>query len=242
MRRGLAAGPLVLLALAFGATQAQAAGLPQGSEPVKLDPAGFTTDIDNPFMPLRPGSRWVYRERSGSGPALRVEVTVTSRVRTVAGIRARVVHDVVTRNGALVEDTFDWYAQDTAGNVWYLGEDTKEYRRGRVASTAGSWETGVRGAQAGVAMPAAARSGLAYRQEYLRGEAEDAARVLSTDEQVQVPRGHFVGALLTRDVTPLEPRLAEYKFYARGVGLVLALGVSGGAAREELVSFRAGRG
>lgn len=221
---------------------AGAAALPQGAEPATLDPAAFTTDIDNPYMPLRPGSRWVYREREGDGGSpRRVTVTVTSRTRTIAGVRARVVHDVVTtRGGALVEDTYDWYAQDRAGNVWYLGEDTREYRRGRVVSRAGSWEAGVRGAQAGVAMPASPAAGLSYRQEYLRGEAEDSALVLSTTERAQVPAGRFGGALLTKDLTPLEPWLVEYKLYARGVGLVLAVAVSGGSDREELLSFRRG--
>ena len=239
-----ALGAVAGAALASGGGSAgpAAAALPQGAEPVKLDPAEFTTAIDNPYMPFRPGSRWVYRERTNSGPAMRVEVTVTSRVRMVAGIRARVVRDVVTRAGALVEDTSDWYAQDKAGNVWYLGEQTKEYRRGKVVSTDGSWEAGVRGGQAGVVMPADPRPGMSYRQEYLKGEAEDAASVLSVSEQVQVPHGHFAGALLTRDFTPLEPRLVEYKMYARGVGLVLAMGVSGGSDREELLSFRPGRG
>lgn len=243
MRRALAGMAAACVVLAgTGAAVTQAAGLPQGSEPVALDPAAFTTTITNPYMPLSPGTRWVYRERNaGGGPELRVTVTVTSRLRRVAGVTARVVHDVVrTRGGALVEDTYDWYAQDRAGNVWYLGEDTKEFSRGRVVSTEGSWETGVRGAQAGIAMPADPRPGLAYRQEHLEGEAEDAARVLSTDEQVEVPQGLFSGALLTKDLTPLQPKLVEYKLYARGVGLVLAVDVSGGSDREELLSFRRG--
>jgi hypothetical protein len=242
MRRALAGAAAACLALTgAGAAAAQAAGLPQGSEPVTLDPKAFTTDIDNPFLPLSPGSRWVYRERVAGGPEQRVVVTVTSRVRTVAGIRARVIRDVVTAAGKVVEDTYDWYAQDRAGNVWYLGEDTKEYRDGKVVSRAGSWEAGVRGAQAGIAMPATPVPGLSYRQEYLKGEAEDIARVLSTDEQVQAPRGLFRGALLTKDLTPLKPSLVEYKIYARGVGLVLAVAVSGGSDREELLSYRRGR-
>jgi hypothetical protein len=186
--------------------------------------------IDNPYLPLAPGNRWVYRETATDGTVQRVVVRVTRRTRLIAnGVMARVVRDTVTERGHLVEDTFDWYAQDRRGNVWYLGEDTREYEDGRVVSTKGSWEAGVNGARGGLAMPAHPRPGLQYRQEYLAGEAEDKARVVS----------RFERAVLTRDWTPLEPGLFEYKLYARGVGLVLALTVPSGD-REELVSFQRG--
>jgi hypothetical protein len=208
-------------------------GLPRGAEPVELDPAGFSTAIDNPWWPMRPGSRWVYREG-----AQRVEVTVLRRTRRIAnGIEARVVHDVVSEGGDVVEDTYDWYAQDGDGNVWYLGEDTTEYEDGRPASTAGSWEAGVDGAQAGIAMPAEPAVGLRYRQEHYAGEAEDRAAVLSLDEQVDVPFGHFDGVLMTKDFTPVEPDVLEHKLYAKGVGPVLTLAISGGRGREELVAY-----
>ncbi len=212
--------------------------LPQGSEPVKLDPADFTTNIDNPYLPMSPGNKWVYRETGAGGPELRVEVTVTDRTRMIAnGIQARVVHDVVTENGQLVEVTDDWYAQDSAGNVWYLGEDTAEYENGKVKTRSGSFEAGVDGAQPGIIMPANPQDGMAYRQEYYEGEAEDRAEVLSTDEQVETPFGHFEGALMTKDLVPLEPKVSEYKLYARDVGPVLTVKTSGGSGREELVSF-----
>ena len=147
------------------------------------------------------------------------------------------VHDKVTARGELVENTFDWYAQDACGNVWYMGENTKEYEHGVVVSTTGSWEAGVDGAQAGVIMPADPEVGLAYRQEYLAGEAEDAAEVLSLDEQAQVPFGHVRDAVLVKEFTPLHPRVLEYKLYAKGVGMVLAIAVSGGSDREELVDL-----
>jgi hypothetical protein len=222
------------------APSAHAARLPRGSEPVRLDPARFTTTIDNPYWPMRPGSRWVYRETDEKGHRQRVDVTVTSQTKVIAGVTARVVHDVVTESGRPVEDTFDWYAQDTAGNVWYLGEDTREFENGKVVSTRGSWEAGVRGAQAGVIVPAHPRPGLRYRQEYFRGQAQDSAQVLSVAEQVEVPFGHFTRALLTKDFTPLEPDVLEYKFYARRVGPVRTLAVSGGGGSEVLVRYKAG--
>jgi hypothetical protein len=212
--------------------------LPRGSEPVYPDPAEFTTRIDNPYWPMAQGSRWVYRETDTEGKEQRVVVTVTNKTTTVAaGVKTRVVHDVVTENGRPVEVTDDWYAQDECGNVWYFGEDTTEYENGRPVSKAGSWEAGVDGAQPGIIVPAKPRVGLQYRQEYYAGEAEDAAKVLSIDEQAEVPFGHFTGALLTKDFTPLQPKILEYKLYAKGVGPVLVLGVSGGSDREELVRF-----
>jgi hypothetical protein len=211
--------------------------LPQGSEPVDLDPADFTSEIDHPYWPMRPGAKWVYRETNAEGGELRVEVTVTEETRDILGIDARVVHDVVTEDGRLKEDTYDWYAQDERGNLWYLGEDTKEYEGGKVTSTEGSWEAGVDGAEAGVILPAQPEVGMAYRQEHYEGHAEDAAEVLSVDERASVPYGSFGHVLMTRDYNLLEPRLLEHKFYAKGVGPVLALTVAGGADREELLRF-----
>jgi len=242
MPRSLTAALAALALTAPGtaaAATAQDPPLPQGGEPVTLDPADFTTRIDNPYWPMAAGTRWVYRETDGRGNRQKVVVRVTRRTRMVDGIRARVVRDTVTERGRLVEDTFDWYAQDRAGNVWYLGEATREYEDGRFVGNDGSFEAGVDGAQAGIAMPANPVPGLRYRQEYKRGEAEDRARVLSVTEQAQVPFGRFPRrVLLTKDVNPLEPRVLEYKLYARGVGPVLVLDVSGGTGREELLSFR----
>jgi hypothetical protein len=234
-------GLVALAALAAAATPA-AADLPRGAEPVTLDPRAMSVRIDNPWWPMRPGTRWVYRETAIDGTRQRVVVTVTRRTRRIAnGVTARVVRDVVTEDGAPVEVTDDWYAQDRAGNVWYLGEDTAEYEDGRVVSREGSWEAGVDGAQAGVIMPARPRPGLRYRQEHYAGHAEDRAEVLSLREQAQVPAGHFRPVLMTRDTTPLEPRVAELKLYARGIGPVLVVSLSGGGGdREELVAIRRG--
>ena len=214
------------------------AALPQGSEPVTLDPVRFNgVAKDNPFWPMKPCNRWVYRETDVDGTKQDVEVLVTERTKQIIGITATVVHDVVTEDGEVIEDTFDWYAQDVAGNLWYLGEDTKEFENGKVVSTEGSWLAGVNGAQPGVIMPARPAVGMTYRQEYYAGQAEDAAAVLSLDEHVTVPFGTFDGVLSTREVTALEPDVAEQKFYARGVGPIQVIQVSGGSSREELITF-----
>jgi hypothetical protein len=232
------AAALAVAAAGVGGAQANQAALPQGSEPVDLDPADFTTRINHPYWPMKPGSRWVYRETDPDGTKQRVVVTVTTRTKKIAnGITARVVRDTVTEDGELVEDTVDWYAQDRAGNVWYLGELTKEYENGKFKSTEGSWEAGVDGAQPGILIPANLKEGLTYRQEYYAGEAEDKGEIFSLDEQAEVPAGHFKDVVMTKDLNPLQPKVLEYKFYARGVGPVLAIGVSGGSDREELVSF-----
>ena len=240
LRRITAAAALLLGAAALPTTATAAPcpiDLPQGSQPVTLDPVDFVPRIDNPYWPMAPGTRWVYRETDRAGDRQRVTVTVTARTKDVLGIAAAVVHDKVTERGELIENTFDWYAQDDCGNVWYLGENTKEFEDGELVSTEGSWEAGVDGAQAGVIVPADPVDDMTYRQEYYAGEAEDLGEVLGTEEQAQVPAGHFTDALLTKDFTPLQPRVLEYKLYAPGVGPVLVLGVSGGAGREELLRF-----
>jgi hypothetical protein len=226
-----------------GSASGSGTALPQAGDPVDLKGKGFTTRIDNPYWPMAPGNRWVYREGHADGTAEHIEVTVTNRTRVVDGVTARVIHDVATRDGALVEDTLDWYAQDAAGNIWYLGEDTKEYENGKVSSTHGSWESGVDGAEAGVIMPAHPEVGMDYRQEYYAGEAEDAARVLSLDARVTVPAGGFDGVLKTLDYTPLQPNADEHKYYAKRVGPVLATSASGPgpAGGEQLLRFEVAR-
>ena len=211
--------------------------LPQGSEAVDLDPARFTTDIDNPYWPMEPGTRWTYREIDSDGTELEVVVTVTSQTKQIAnGITARVVRDTVTEDGQLIEDTFDWYAQDDDGNVWYLGEDTAEFEDGEMTTTSGSFEAGVDGALPGIIMPADPQPGMRYRQEFYEGEAEDNGEILSTSETTELPYGRFENMVLTKDTNALEPDVLEYKLYAEGVGPVLAIGVSDGGSREELVS------
>lgn len=245
--RGSAAAAACLVVLTAGCSPGDAtstaatpadpsATLPKSSEPVDLDPAEFTTTIDNTYWPMKPRARWVYTESDSDGAELRVVVTVTTVTKRVAnGITARVVRDTVKKAGAVVEDTYDWYAQDSSGTVWYVGEDTAEFEDGKVTSREGSFEAGVDGAMAGVIMPGDPSVGMAYRQEYYRGKAEDNGAVLSVDEMADVPAGHFDQALLTKDTITIEPDVLEYKLYAPGVGPVLVVGISGGGGQEALL-------
>jgi hypothetical protein len=244
MIRSLAVAIAVLALAACGgggskSTSSSASRLPQGTKPVKLDPAEFTTNIDNPYWPMRPGSHWVYREVE-NGETQRVDVTVTNQTKTLEGIEARVVHDRVSRNGETLEDTYDWYAQDSAGNLWYLGEDTAEYENGKLKTKEGTWAAGVDGAEPGVVVPASPKQGMTYREEYYAGHAEDGAEVLGVNSQVQVPFGRFKNALLTRNFSTIEPTVEEMKLYAKGVGPVMELLVSGGSGRTELLGYTKG--
>jgi hypothetical protein len=200
-----------------------------------IDPAAFSTTVDNPFFPLRPGMRWQYRSATKDGVETTV-VTVTSKTRSIAGVQCVEVRDTVRVDGALKEDTLDWYAQDRTGAVWYFGEDTKEYEKGKVSSTEGSWMAGEHGAQPGILMPAHPQPGDRYRQEYYSGHAEDLAEVLSISERAKVPAGSYDGVVVTKETTPLEPAVLERKYYARGIGMVLTVDVAGGGARDELIA------
>jgi hypothetical protein len=199
-----------------------------------VDPAAFSATVDNPFLPLRPGMRWRYRSATKDGVETTV-VTVTNETRIIAGVRCVEVRDTDRVDGALKEDTLDWFAQDRTGAVWYFGEDTKEYDHGKVSSTEGSWVAGEHGAKPGIVMPAQPRPGDRYRQEYYRGHAEDMAEVLSTSERAKVPTGSYDALVMTKETTPLEPGVLERKYYARGIGLVLTVDAAGGG-REELIA------
>ena len=197
------------------------AGARQADPPVLHHPPAsqFSTTIDNPWMPMRPDTRWRFVGHTAGGTEHTV-TTVLDVTKVVDGVRTVVVHDVTRRGGRLLENTYDWFAQDTRGNVWYFGENTKAYGRGTV-SRAGSWQAGRAGARAGIVMEAHPRVGDAYRQEYRKGVAEDQARVLSRHGSADVPYGAMRGLLATRDFSRLEPRGDEVKYYAKGVGVVL---------------------
>jgi hypothetical protein len=178
-----------------------------------INPAHFTTKVDNEYFPMKPGSTFIY-----VGKGERDEMSVTSETRKVMGVECIVVDDRAWEGGKLIEKTYDWFAQDKKGTVWYFGEDTKEYENGEVVSTKGSWEAGVDGAKPGIIMPSDPKVGQSYHQEYYPGEAMDMARVISLNTSVKVPYGSFDEVLETKEWTPLQPGFSEKKYYVRGVG------------------------
>ena len=206
-------------------------------------PANFVATIDNPFLPLKPGTVFRHRAVKASGNEL-IEVTVTRETKVIMGVTCVVVHDLVTAEtadggaGAIVEDTIDWYAQDKDGNVWYFGENTKKYEGGQV-STKGSWEGAVDGAKPGIAMKGAPKVGDVYRQEYYAGQAEDQAQILSLTETITGPTGSYQGCIRTKDFTELEPEVVENKVFCRGVGHVFTEHVKGESEKQDLLSVTA---
>lgn len=205
-----------------------------------IDPANFVSTIDHPYLSLTPGKVWVYEGKSADGETERIEIAVTQDTKTVMGVTTTVVREREWVNGELAEDTFDWFAQDKDGNVWYFGEDSKEIEKGEVVSTKGSWEAGVNGAQPGIIMKADPQMGDAYRQEFFKGEAEDMGQVLGLSDSVSIGLGNYQNCLKIKDWTPLEPDVVEHKFYSKEVGnLILEEKVAGESGRIELVEFKA---
>ena len=190
------------------------------SEPYRpaIDPANFVHGVTNPYFPLVPGATATFLEQDGR-ERRENKVAVTHEVKTVMGIRCIVVHDTVTLDGVLKEETYDWFAQDRQGTVWYFGETTRKFLPGGRVSTAGSWEAGVNGGLPGVMMPAHPRVGLRYRQEYAASEAEDIAQITALDDTVTVPFGTFQGCVRTREWSMLDSGTSK-KWFAKGVGLV----------------------
>jgi hypothetical protein len=203
----------------------------------EVDPGNFVRVVDNPYMPFVTGSTWRY-EGTSEGEFEVVEITVTNRHERVMGVDTVVVRDVVKVDGEVVEDTNDWFAQDKDGNVWYFGEQVKDYENGKLVSTAGSWEAGVDGALPGIVMPAVPKPGDVYRQEYYQGEAEDMMKITSVGQRAAVPAGSYSDVVVTVDWTPLEPDVVEQKSYAKGVGRISEEKTAGSPGRSELVEYR----
>ncbi len=220
---------------------------PPGSDNPVFDPANFVGVINNQYMPLIPGTTFVYEAETGD--ALERDVVfVTRETKVILGVTTTVVQDTatvfdeVTPGGRVEEETADWFAQDVEGNVWYFGEFTTSFEyddQGNLigTSTAGSWEAGQGdpAAKPGIVMLADPRPGDSYQQEFAPGVAEDMAKVLRLNASVSVPYGDFENCLDTKEWTPLEPGHVEQKFYAPGVGLVLTLEHHGKIVRAELV-------
>ena len=205
----------------------------QGPYSPTIDPANFVRTVDNRYLPFEPVTRFHYEGVRRTTPQTDNEV-VLRKTKRILGIRCTIVRDTVSEHGHAVERTFDWYAQDRAGNVWYMGENSLELRHGRLVRASDSWESGVNGAKRHHhARPPA--GGEAYRQEYYPpGEALDEARVVGIQTSVTVPYGTFERPLVTLERSPLEPQ-TEKKYYVRGVGEVKEKVVKGHHEEFELV-------
>ena len=206
-----------------------------------VDPANFVEVIDNPYLPYATGSRWVYAGQS-EGEVERIEVEVLDDTRDVLGITATVVRDTVYVDGEMVEDTYDWFAQDADGNVWYLGEDTREFEDGVAVNASGAWEAGIDGALPGIVMPADPQVGDAFRQEFYPGEAEDMGEITEVGVARSIGLGDFDDVVVMTHWTPLETAVVEEKWYARGVGTIYEEAVAGGDEVVELIEFTPGDG
>ena len=225
--------PIALAAVVGVALVGSPGGLPAPPPPSST---AFVRTVDNPWFPLRPGTTFVYRGVKDGAPTRDV-VHVTHATRVIDGVRCTAVTDRLYASGRLAERTTDWYAQDRAGTVWYFGEDTAELdATGKVTSREGSWLSGVHGARPGVFMPAHPRVGQAFRQEYLKGHAEDHFRVLDLHAAAHTPAVDSRRALLTKEWTPLESGVVDHKLYVRGVGLVDERTVRAGDERNVLVA------
>jgi hypothetical protein len=246
-----AALALVAALLLAGCTGSEPSARPEATPPVptfqetaegysvEIHPQGFVETIDNPYMPFTPGSSWRLEGMTEDGREVDT-ITVTDQTREVMGVTTTVVRDVVKLEGSLVEKTWDWFAQDLRGNVWYFGEDTAEYEEGKIVSRSGSWEAGVDGALPGIVMPAEPLVNDTSRQEYYEGEAEDMGWVVQTGISREVPLGSFEGAIRVLEWSPLEPRIVVEKYYAPDVGLLGEHALSGGLENFELVEQSAG--
>lgn len=197
------------------------------------DPSAFVSEITNPHLSFERGKIFQYEGETEDGIET-IIVEVTSRNKRILGIATTVVHDQAFLDGDLIEDTFDWFAQDRDGNVWYFGEDSKEIEDGIVVSTEGSWEAGVNGARPGLIMLANPQNGMKYQQEFAEDVAEDMAQVVNIDKTIEIGLGTFEGCLETMEFTPLEPGHREHKYYYPGTGLILEVSPRGG--QLELVS------
>ncbi len=212
--------------------------IPTQAQGIPFDKANFHNPlkITNPYMPLVAGTTYIYAGMTEGEPS-HEQFIVTNQTKTILGVETRVIHDIVWENGKLVEDTFDWHAQDDAGNVWYLGEDSTQYEDGKVVGHEGSWEAGVKGASAGIVMGAHPKVGDTLQQEFAPGIAEDKSTVLSLTKSIVVTFGPYSPVMQTKEFTPLEPDVVENKYYAKGIGQIKEVMVKGGSEESELVDI-----
>jgi hypothetical protein len=242
MRSMLVASALLLAVVASAAAATPTPAPATGPYDPQIRPADFVKRINNPYFPLKPGSVHRYAGVAENGKTHQTgELFVTRRTKKILGVRCRVVRDTGYTAGKPEERTFDWYAQDRAGNVWYFGEDSRDYRNGHWVRNGGSWKAGAHGAKPGILMLADPQPGQTYRQEYYVGHALDTATVLGPDGTVRLPFKTVRHALETSETSELEPGVVEHKWYAPGLGEIKSADVQGSHEATHLVSVSRSR-
>lgn len=222
---------------------------------IPFNPANFShpLTINNPYFPLVVGTTLIYRSDVDGGCEQNIVIVTNHTKRIAAGVTAREVHDAVYDGAAcgpnmqLTEDTLDWYAQDNDGNVWYLGEDSKECDANGCTQSPGSWEAGAdidnigSNGIPGLFMLAHPRKGDGYQQEFYAGHAEDIAAVQAVDIDVTLtrpdakPPGVFHHCLNTKERSLIEPGSTAQKYYCPGIGEVKEQDLSRNGSPSELV-------
>lgn len=250
-----ASGLAILLALMFAACQKSPTKPTESAKPTEslspvtagdrkdeteIEPEDFVKEVDNQYFPLKPGTKFFY-EGSKEGVPTTNEVFITHETKMILEVECTVVRDLAYEDGMLAESTFDWYAQDDEGNVWYFGEDTRELdSAGNVISTQGSWEAGVNNARPGIIMLGKPKVGKRYQQEIAPGTAMDMAQVRSLNQYKCVPYDCFDHLLMTKEWSLLDRGVIDHKFYAPGVGFILEINVKGGDEISALVKITTG--
>ena len=207
----------------------------------QINPANFVNPLHiggsvaaNPYLILAPGYTRVYKS-----PSQIITIAVTHDTISILGVTCIVSRDTVTDfDGNLIEDTVDYFAQDVFGNVWYFGETTAEYEGGFPVSIHGTFKAGVDRAKPGIAMLAVLPSGKLYREEFALGSAEDLAEVITTTATESAPAASCQqSCLLTDNFTPIKPGSSEKKYYAAGIGEIVAFPEGDPTNRAVLVRY-----
>lgn len=186
----------------------------------RINPLKFSTKIDNKYFSLPVGKKIVYEGQTAEGLE-RVVIEIPGDTKEIMGVTTLVYWDRVWVGGELVEETWDYLAQDDKGNVWYFGENVDNYENGVVVNHDGSWIAGEDGAQPGIWMLGKPKVGQEYRQEYYEGEAEDWGKIVATNATVVIGMGTYQGCVQTYDFTHLDPNSKEHKYYCPEVGAMV---------------------
>lgn len=184
-------------------------------EDCKLSPNG-----SNSYFILEPGYQLVL-EGQEDGAQIQLKISVLNETKIVNGTEARVVEEVETEDGEIVEISRNWFVVcKPVNDIFYLGEEVDIYEDGKIVNHEGAWEAGVNDATLGMVMPGKAVIGLKYYQEFAPKVAEDRAEIVGLDKVIVTPAGKFEKVLQTEETNALKPDEKESKFYAPGVGLI----------------------